>query len=84
MTKTMTTRLDANDKKNFELFCDSIGITSSAAVNMFVKATLKEGKIPFELKSDPFYSKENQEVLKRSIDQMEKTGGTIHNIDLDI
>ena len=84
MTKTMTTRLDANDKKNFELFCDSIGITPSAAINMFVKATLRERKIPFELKSDPFYSKENQEVLKRSIDQMEKTGGTIHKVDLDV
>ena len=84
MTKTITARLDANDKKNFELFCDSIGITPSAAINMFVKATLRERKIPFELKSDPFYSKENQEVLKRSIDQMEKTGGTIHKVDLDV
>ena len=51
---------------------------------MFIKATLREGKIPFELKSDPFYSIENQNVLKRNIDQMEKTCGTIHNINLDI
>ena len=84
MKKTITIRLDSDDKKNFELFCESIGITPSIAINMFIKATLREGKIPFELKSDPFYSKENQDVLKRSIDQMEKTGGTIHNIDLDI
>ena len=84
MKKTITIRLDSDDKKNFELFCESIGITPSIAINMFIKATLREGKIPFELKSDLFYSKENQEVLKRSIDQMEKTGGTIHNIDLDI
>lgn len=84
MKKTITIRLDSDDKKNFELFCESIGITPSIAINMFIKATLREGKIPFELKSDPFYSKENQDVLKRSIDQMEKTGGTIHNINLDI
>ena len=84
MKKTITIRLDSDDKKNFELFCESIGITPSIAINMFIKATLKEGKIPFELKSDPFYSKENQDVLKRSINKMENTSGTIHNIDLDI
>ncbi len=83
MTKTMTIRLDENDKRNFEFFCDSIGITASAAVNMFVKATLKEGKIPFELKSDPFYSKENQERLKRNIEIMEKTGDSNRDINLD-
>ena len=84
MKKTITIRLDSDDKKNFELFCESIGITPSIAINMFIKATLREGKIPFELESDPFYSKENQNVLKRSVDQMEKTCGTIHNINLDI
>ena len=84
MKKTITIRLDSDDKKNFELFCKSIGITPSIAINMFIKATLREGKIPFELKSDPFYSKENQNVLKRSINKIENTSGTIHNIDLDI
>ena len=77
-------KIDSDDKKNFELFCESIGITPSIAINMFIKATLREGKIPFELKSNPFYSKENQDVLKRSINKIENTSGTIHNIDLDI
>ena len=71
-------------RKNFELFCESIGITPSIAINMFIKATLKKDKIPFELKSDPFYSKENQNVLKKNIKKIENTSGTIHNIDLDI
>ena len=46
MKKTITIRLDSNDKKNFELFCESIGITPSIAINMFIKATLREGKSP--------------------------------------
>lgn len=83
MKKTITIRLDEYDKKNFELICKQVGVTPSYAINMFIKETLKEGKIPFELKYDPFYSKKNQEVLRKSIDQMEKTSGTIHNIDLD-
>ena len=81
MLKTMRIEIDENDKKDFELICESLGVTPSIVINMFIKATLREGKIPFELKKDPFYSKENQEVLKRSIDQTEKTGGTIHNVD---
>ena len=33
--------------------------------------------------SDPFYFKENQKRLKRSVKQIEKTGGTIHEVDLN-
>ena len=38
-------------------------------------------KIPFEVSVEPFYSKENMERLRRSIAQMEKTGGKIHEVD---
>ena len=54
MTQTLTMRLDSADKKAFEEFCSSVGLTSSAALNLFVKATLREGRIPFEIKSDRF------------------------------
>ena len=72
MTKITTARLDSKNKERFELFCKSIGLTASAAFNLFVKATLREGKIPFELQSDIFYSKGNQERLKKNIDLMKK------------
>ena len=39
--------------------------------------------MPFELDSDPFYSQKNIERLKKSIEQMEKTGGTVHEVDYD-
>ena len=83
MTTTITTRLDDKDKILFDAFCESVGITASAAINMFIKATLREGEIPFKIKADPFYSKANQELLKKSIDELEETGGTVHDIDLD-
>jgi DNA-damage-inducible protein J len=49
---------------------------------------LREKRIPFELKLkeedfDPFYSSKNMERLKKSIEQMEKTGGTIHEVNYD-
>ena len=34
-------------------------------------------------KVDPFYSEANQKRLRESIKELEETGGTIHDIDLD-
>ena len=35
------------------------------------------------MRDDPFYSPENQERLRRSMEQIEKTGGTVHEVDLN-
>ena len=49
---TLNVRVDANDKKSFEQFCNSVGMNVSTAVNMFIKAVLREQKLPFEVKSN--------------------------------
>jgi len=51
---TLNVRVDANDKKSFEQFCNSVGMNVSTAVNMFIKAVLREQKLPFEVKSNIF------------------------------
>lgn len=51
---TLNVRVDANDKKCFEQFCNSVGMNVSTAVNMFIKAVLREQKLPFEVKSNLF------------------------------
>lgn len=43
----------------------------------------REKCIPFEVSVDPFYSQENMNRLKNSVVQMESTGGTVHEVDLD-
>lgn len=53
-TLTLNVRVDANDKKSFEQFCNSVGMNVSTAVNMFIKAVLREQKLPFEIKSNTF------------------------------
>lgn len=80
---TLSVRLDSDDKKRFEDFCQKTGLNVSVAINVFIKAVLRENKMPFEIKSDPFYSEANMERLKKSIAQMEATGGTIHEVPLD-
>jgi DNA-damage-inducible protein J len=42
------------------------GMSLSAAFNLFVQQSLQHGKLPFDM-DDPFYSKENQERLRKSI-----------------
>lgn len=49
---TLNVRVDANDKKSFEQFCNNVGMNVSTAVNMFIKAVLREQKLPFEVRSD--------------------------------
>lgn len=49
---TLNVRVDAEDKKSFEQFCSSVGMNVSTAVNMFIKAVLREQKLPFEVKSN--------------------------------
>ena len=84
MEKTVVNfRIDKTTKKEMEEICEDIGISVGTAFNIFAEKLVRERRIPFELDSDPFYSKENIERLKKSIEQMEKTGGTVHEVDYD-
>ena len=77
---TMSIRTNDEKKYAFEGFCESIGITVSAAVNMFMTACLRESRIPFELKADPFWSEENQARLQLSAEHARQGKLTKHEI----
>jgi len=55
----------------------------SAAINVYLKKLGREKRIPFEVSADPFYSDANMQRLRRSVAQMEATGGTVHEVNLD-
>lgn len=50
---TMTIRVDDTLKKNFDSLCDQFGLSNTAALNLFMKAVVRERKIPFEIKAAP-------------------------------
>ena len=77
---TLSVRVNSEDKKNFEDFCEQAGMNVSVAVNMFVKAVIREQKLPFEVKIDPFYSRENMERLEKSVQQLKDGNGTEHQL----
>lgn len=64
-----------------EKVCKEMGLSMSAAFTIFAKKVGREHRIPFEISADPFYSEQNIARLKKSIEQMETTGGTVHEVD---
>lgn len=79
---TITARIDENDKSMFDSFCNAVGINTSTAINMFVKAVIRERKIPFEIAqpSDPFYSAANLAYVQKSVDELRAGKGTAHEL----
>ena len=55
-------------------------MNASVAINLFVKAVLREGKIPFEISvnDDPFYSDTNKARLRKSIAALNAGKGSVH------
>ncbi len=67
---SLNMRIDDDLKAAADLICDNIGITTTAAVTMFLKQMVRVNGLPFEVKADPFYSAENMAVLAESLAQL--------------
>ena len=60
-------RIDDELKNKAEILFDELGLNMTSAFTIFVKAALRQNRIPFELSVDPFYSERNMKVLRESI-----------------
>jgi len=66
-------RIDDELKNRGEILFNELGISMSAAVNMFVAQAVREGGIPFSVttQADPFYSKSNMDYLRKVISDID-------------
>lgn len=48
-TSTINVRVDSSTKKQAELLFEDFGLSMSNAINIFLKQTIREHKIPFEI-----------------------------------
>jgi DNA-damage-inducible protein J len=80
-TKHTTIRLETDKKEEFSKICDNMGLSVSAAINVFVNKVLQCRRIPFEISADGdfFYTETNQKFLLESIAQLERGEGKIYN-----
>lgn len=79
---TLTARVDQQDKADFDAFCSNVGLNASTAINLFVKAVLREKRIPFEIAQapDPFFSEANIAYVKKSVQELREGKGTPHEL----
>ena len=81
-TINVNIRVDEDLKRQTESLLTEMGLNMTTAVNMFLRQVLRTGGIPFEVtaRKDDFYNSVNQQVLRESINRLEKGLGTVHEL----
>lgn len=79
-TTSVTIRMDENLKKRAEALFDEMGLNMTTAITIFTKAVVRQGKIPFEIAADPFWSDNNQAHLRRAIERLDAGQGKAHDL----
>jgi DNA-damage-inducible protein J len=75
-------RIDDDLKTRADSIFDELGLNMTTAVTMFIRQTIRQGGIPFEVttRTDPFYSAENMGKLRMSIQKAEAGKLTAHEL----
>ena len=73
---SVTVKTDEEIKKDFNTFCEEIGLNMSTAINLFMRAVLREKRIPFELS---LLNKENSKILENTPPSIEEL---MENLDI--
>ena len=80
----VTVRLDEEIKKEFDSFCDNVGINITTAFNMFIKATLRNRALPFTVSDSSTKQKARKELKEAfSAAQRESAVNGTDNMTLD-
>ncbi len=67
----VTIRMDEGLKKQSEALFDEMGLNMTTAITLFIKTAVRENRIPFEIRVDPFYSAANQARLRAAAADMD-------------
>ena len=81
-TVNVTMRLDREIKENAEILFRELGMNMSTAFNVFLRQSLRLGKIPFEI-ADPFFNERNMSRLRESIAQADAGNLKKHDLTED-
>jgi DNA-damage-inducible protein J len=75
-------RIDDTLKERGEKLFNTLGLSFSSAVNLFVSQAVRQGGIPFEITTriDPFYNEANMKILRKSIQEANEGKLTAHEL----
>lgn len=78
---TISTRIDAKDKERFDKFCNNVGLSTSAALYLFIKNVINEHKIPFEIREpQAAYNAKEMAILEKGIAELNAGKGVVHEL----
>ncbi|MBP3925365.1 type II toxin-antitoxin system RelB/DinJ family antitoxin [bacterium] len=78
---TINIRIDADLKNKSEMILEDMGLNMTTAFKIFLKEVIRSHSIPFQIKSDLFYSESNQKALAESIKQFESGNTVVKTMD---
>jgi len=85
---TLSVRVDEDVKRSFDSFCTEVGLNTSVAINMFMRAVLRERRIPFEVVSNRYSDPESiqafMEALQLENDPTAKSFSSIEELLADL
>jgi len=67
----VTIRMDEGLKKQSEALFEEMGMNMTTAITLFIKTAVRENRIPFEIRVDPFFSARNQQRLRAAAADMD-------------
>ena len=67
-------RIDDDLKEKAETLFNELGLNMSTAFNIFIRQTIRQGGIPFEITThvDPFFCEPNMKILQESIKEADE------------
>ena len=66
----VTVRVEEETKRQFDAFCDNVGMNITTAFNLFMKATLRTRTLPFTISDMDAYNQETKLILARAKEAM--------------
>ena len=79
-TVLVQARVPVDIKTSADAIFHSMGIDTATGIRLFLAQVKLCNALPFEVKADPFWSDENQKVLRESIAQLESGRGVKHDL----
>ena len=80
---TMSIRVDSNLKQRFDVLCDEFGISNTSALTLFIKAVVRERRIPFEIRAVSLEDSRKQALLAFDILRAEAAESGLQGLSLD-
>jgi DNA-damage-inducible protein J len=68
----VTVRVDEDVKREFDLFCENVGISFTAALNMYIKTVLRTRQLPFIVTDIPTKQTQARQSLKQVLRLMQE------------